>query len=176
MAVLPIITAPHPVLATKARTIRDDEFGDALVVLAESMAETMYDAPGVGLAAPQVGDSRRLIVVDSGEDPGTGLVKMANPVITERSKETIIWNETCLSVPDMEVKVSRHKRITVTWRDPDGTPKTGKFENFEAVIVQHELDHLLGTVLLDRVSRFKRSRYVQRMKQRAKERAAVERV
>jgi peptide deformylase len=166
MAVLPIITAPNAVLSAKCRPVRDDEFGDALTVFAENMAQTMYDAPGVGLAAPQVGDNRRVVVMDSGEEPGSGLIQMVNATITERSKETILWSETCLSVPDMEVKVSRHKRIKVSWRDPDGTPREGRFENFEAVIVQHELDHLLGTVLLDRVSRFKRSRYVQKMKRR----------
>jgi peptide deformylase len=164
MAVLPIITAPHKVLAAKARDVREDELGADLMKLADDMVETMYDAPGVGLAAPQVGDGRRLVVIDSGEEPGSGLLKMVNPVITARSKETILWAETCLSVPELEVKVRRNKRITVTWLEPDGTPREQEFQNFEAVIVQHELDHLLGTVLLDRVSRFKRSRYMQRVK------------
>ena len=164
MAILPIIIAPHKVLSQKARDVRDDEFGADLVQLTADMTETMYDAPGVGLAAPQVSDGRRIVVIDSGEDPGSGLLQMVNPTITERSKETILWAETCLSVPEMEVKVRRNKRITVTWRQPDGTPCKQEFQNFEAVIVQHELDHLLGTVLLDRVSRFKRSRYLQKLK------------
>ena len=171
MAILPIITAPHKILAGKAREVRDDEFGLELETLAADMVETMYDAPGVGLAAPQVSDPRRIVVIDSGEEPGSGLLKMVNPQITERSKETILWAETCLSVPDMEVKVRRNKRITVTWRNPDGSPQEQEFQNFEAVIVQHELDHLLGTVLLDRVSRFKRSRYLQKQKKYAREAA-----
>lgn len=170
MAILPILTAPHPVLAKKARDVADDEFNAELAQLALDMAETMYDAPGVGLAAPQVGDGRRIVVIDSGEDGGSGLLKMANPVISERSNETILWAETCLSVPDVEVKVRRNKRITVQWRDcGTGEAMEQEFQNFEAVIVQHELDHLLGTVLLDRVSRFKRSRYLQKEKKRRRE-------
>ena len=168
MAILDILTAPHPVLADKARDVRDDEYGDALVKLCADMAETMYEAPGVGLAAPQVGDGRRIVVIDSGEDDGSGLLEMVNPTITERSKETILWAETCLSVPELEVKVRRNKRITVTWRAPDGSPREQRFENFEAVIVQHELDHLLGTVLLDRVSSFKKRRYLHKQKKRAR--------
>lgn len=167
MAILPILTAPHPVLADKARDVAADEFGTDLAKLLEDMAHTMYDAPGVGLAAPQIGDGRRIVVVDSGEDNGTGLHKMVNPKITVRSKETILWEETCLSVPDLEVKVRRNKRITVTWQDAEtGERREQEFQNFEAVIVQHELDHLIGTVLLDRVSRFKRSRYLQKEKKR----------
>ncbi|MFK7929349.1 MAG: peptide deformylase [Myxococcota bacterium] len=170
MAILPILTAPHPVLAGKARDVNEDEFGADLAQLTLDMADTMYDAPGVGLAAPQVGDARRIVVIDSGEEGGSGLLKMVNPVITERSNETILWAETCLSVPDVEVKVRRNKRITVQWKEAEtGEPVEQEFQNFEAVIVQHELDHLLGTVLLDRASRFKRSRYLQREKKRRRE-------
>lgn len=164
MAILPILTAPHPVLAARARDVAASEFGPALHKLCEDMAETMYDAPGVGLAAPQIGDGRRVIVVDSGEKPGSGLMFLCNPEIVERSRETITWSETCLSVPDLEVTVSRHKRIVVRYATPLGEAREHVFQNFEAVIVQHEIDHLLGTVLLDRVSRFRRSRYLQARK------------
>lgn len=166
MAVLPIITAPHPILSGKAREVREDEFGESLASFVSDMAETMYDAPGVGLAAPQVSDGRRIIVIDSGKDPeegGTGLHRMVNPVITARSKETIPWPETCLSVPELEVVVDRAKHITMTWRTPLGETREQDFHNFEAVICQHELDHLIGTVLLDRVSRFRRSRYIKKV-------------
>lgn len=164
MALLPILTAPHPVLAAKARNVRDDEFGDALEQLTSDMAETMYAAPGVGLAAPQVGDGRRILVIDSAEEDGSGLLRMINPVITAKSTETITWRETCLSVPDLEVEVDRRRHITVAWREPSGAPIERDFHDFEAVIVQHEMDHLLGTILLDKVSRFRRSRYLQRVK------------
>lgn len=168
MSTLPILTAPHPVLSRKARDVREDELGPELARLLSDMAETMYAAPGVGLAAPQVGDGRRVIVVDSGKrTPGTsGLLKMVNPKIIARSREKITWDETCLSVPDFEVNVERHKNITVRWLTAEGEPKEADFHDFEAVIIQHELDHLMGTVLLDKVSAFRRSRYLQKVRAR----------
>ncbi|MEZ4322983.1 MAG: peptide deformylase [Myxococcota bacterium] len=169
MAILDIITAPHPILEMAARPVEADEFGPALVKLVKDMAETMYAAPGVGLAAPQVSDPRRIVVVDPGEkhERGIRLFAMVNPTIVERSTDTIPWYETCLSVPEIEVKVIRNRRIKVTWQAPeDGSPREGWFEDYEAVIVQHELDHLAGTVLLDRASRFKRARYLKSVKTR----------
>lgn len=167
MAVLPIVRAPNPVLSARAREVQPHEFGTALAKLASDMAETMYAAPGVGLAAPQVDDGRRIVVIDSssGDERGTRLFRMANPNITKRSKETIEWQETCLSVPEIEVWVTRNKYITVEWQDPaTGDSMSEDFEEYEAVIVQHELDHLEGTVLLDRVSSFKRGRWIRKMK------------
>lgn len=166
MAVLPIVEAPAEVLASRATEVDPSEFGSELVALVADMAETMYAAPGVGLAAPQVNDGRRIIVIDSGTHDGamSGLVRMVNPKITERSRETIWWPETCLSVPGLEVKVERNHHITVNWVEPDGTPKSQEFTHYEAVIVQHELDHLEGNVLLDRVSGFRRRRYMKRRK------------
>jgi peptide deformylase len=175
MAQLRILTMPHPILAKTAREVRDDEFGPELEQLLSDMAETMYAAPGVGLAAPQIGDSRRIVVIDSGvdEEHGAGLLKLVNPVITARSKETIPWRETCLSVPEMEVKVDRAKHLTLSWRSADGATHERDFSDFEAVIVQHELDHLVGTVLLDKVSRFRRSRYIAKVR-KARKRASAE--
>lgn len=175
MAVLDIVTAPHAILAKKARPVRDDEFGPALARHMSDMAETMYAAPGVGLAAPQVGDSRRIVVIDPAErdERGVRFFTLVNPVIVERSRERIVWNETCLSVPEFEVEVRRHLRIRLNWRDPDGSARSDVFEEYEAVIVQHELDHLEGTVLLDKASRFKRSRYLKRVA-KARKRDQVE--
>ena len=166
MAILPIVEAPAPVLAKRARKVEDSEFGPELVAHVSNMVETMYDAPGVGLAAPQVNDGRRIVVIDSGRHDGvrSGLLRMVNPEIIQRSKETLWWPETCLSVPELEVKVERNLYITVKWQQPDGTSRMQDFEHYEAVIVQHELDHLEGTVLLDRVSGFKRRRYMKRRK------------
>ena len=167
MAVLPIITAPHPVLAARAREVQPHEFGEALEKLTSDMAETMYAAPGVGLAAPQVEDGRRIVVIDSSSssERGSRLFRMVNPVITKRSEETIEWQETCLSVPELEVWVTRNKFITVEWQNAlTGDKRSEDFEEYEAVIVQHELDHLQGTVLLDRVSSFKRGRWIRKMK------------
>lgn len=168
MALLEIITMPHPVLEMRARSVEEDEFGEALAAKMSDMAETMYAAPGVGLAAPQVSDSRRFVVVDPGSDGprGVRLFQMVNPVITERSKETISWRETCLSVPELSVEVQRAMHITVEWRTPMGEPRTEQFSEYEAVIIQHELDHLEGVVILERVSRFKRSRWLKLQKKR----------
>jgi len=166
MAILPIITAPHPILEAKARDVRPDEFGPALKIHLSDMAETMYHAPGVGLAAPQVADSRRIVVIDPGEksERGQRLFQMVNPQIVERSKDTIPWVETCLSVPGLEVEVQRNRQVRVQWQQAvDGAAQEAWFEGYEAVIVQHELDHLLGTVLLDRVSGFKRRRYLSKV-------------
>ena len=173
MAILEIIEAPHPVLSAKARPVRDDEFGDTLAAHMQDMAETMYAAPGVGLAAPQVGDSRRIVVADPGNDDDEGgerhLYLMVNPVITERSREMIEGEEQCLSVPDMTIKVKRHRRVRIRWQDPHGITHDESFEDWAATVMQHELDHLDGTTLYDRASRLKRSRYVKRRKKVAQE-------
>ena len=173
MAILEIIEVPHPLLAKRAREVGAEEFGEALAVHLRDMAETMYAAPGVGLAAPQVADPRRILVIDpgfEGEDgenqKGRDLYKMVNPEITEKSTDTILWEESCLSVPEMTIQVKRHRRVTVAWQDASGAELEKVFEDFDAVVVQHELDHLEGVTLLDRSSRLKRSRYLKRQKKR----------
>ena len=172
MAVLPIVTAPAKVLATPARPVADHEFGPALAKHLSDMAETMYAAPGVGLAAPQVGDGRRIVVIDPGEE-GSTLTCMVNPAIIDRSPETIVSPETCLSVPDLEVQVTRNQRVQVQWQTAQGEPNQAWFQDFEAVVVQHELDHLAGTVLLDLVSTFRRKRYLAKRKKAARASATV---
>lgn len=175
MAVLDILTAPHPLLEGKARDVAPEEFGADLLKRVSDMAETMYAAPGVGLAAPQIADPRRIVVLDPGdkEDRGKRFFALVNPRIVERSFELIPWNETCLSVPEFEIELQRNRRIKVEWQDPsDGSTRSDWFEDYEAVIVQHELDHLEGTVLLDRASRFKRSWYLKRVT-KAKKRERV---
>lgn len=167
MALLDIITAPHPILEMAARKVEADEFGPELAALVRDMAETMYAAPGVGLAAPQVSDPRQIIVIDSSSkhERGARFFGMVNPRIVERSDQTIPWYETCLSVPDMEVKVIRAQRIRVEWQDAEtGDTRSEWFEDYESVIVQHELDHLGGTVILDKASRMKRARYLKAKK------------
>ena len=171
LAILEIITAPHPILEMAARDVEADELGPELERHLRDMAETMYAAPGVGLAGPQVSDPRRVVVIDSSskEERGSRLFLMVNPKIVEGSDDLIPWYETCLSVPDMEVKVMRHRRVRVEWIEPlDGKARSEWFEEYEAVIVQHELDHLAGTVLLDRASRMKRARYLRANKKKVK--------
>ncbi len=173
MAILDIIEYPNPILLQDAREVRPDEINDELRQKLSDMAESMYAAPGVGLAAPQVADSRRFVVLDPGEksERGVNLYKMINPTIVEKSDDYIMWEETCLSVPGLEVKVKRHNRIRVEWTDENGEPCTKWFEEYPAVIVQHELDHLTGTVIAERVSAFKRRRW---LKKREKERTRAE--
>lgn len=174
MAILPILEAPHPILSKKARPVRDDEFTPALEKLLADMAETMYAAPGVGLAAPQIGDSRRILVADPGnqeDDDGEkhlDLLLMVNPVIAERSREKITYEESCLSVPEYYLDVKRAKRIRVTWQDAKGAPQERWFEDFPAIVLQHEMDHLEGVTLLEHSSRLKRSRYLIRRRKRGR--------
>ena len=173
MALLTIVEAPHPVLKKKARDVRDDEFGPELEGLFEDMAETMYAAPGVGLAAPQINDSRRILVADPGFEgeadtakPSEQLVYMVNPVILSRSKETIQSSEACLSLPDYSQDVRRHKEIVVRYQDAGGETFERTYADFPAVVIQHEIDHLDGITLLERSTRFKRNRYIQKQKKK----------
>lgn len=167
MAILDIIEAPHPILAAKARDVRDDELGDELEAHMRDMAETMYAAPGVGLAAPQVSDGRRIVVADpanGGDGAGPTLYLMVNPEIVERSPELTTSEEQCLSVPELTIKVKRHTAVTIRWKDPHGVEHSERFEGWPAIVLQHELDHLIGTTLYDRASRLKRGRYLRSRK------------
>jgi len=168
MALLTILEAPHPVLTAKAVEVTADEFNASLATLVSNMAETMYAAPGVGLAAPQVGDSRRILVAnlkgDLDEDSRDECIVMINPVFLERSDEMIRWDESCLSVPEFDLDVDRHFRIRLKWRDVAGDEQEGVFEEFAAVVLQHEIDHLDGVTLLDKSSRRKKGRYLKKRK------------
>jgi peptide deformylase len=156
--------------------VRPDELGPALARFLDDMAETMYAAPGVGLAAPQVGNSRRILVADpgfEGEDgerqKGKDLVMMVNPEIIERSREKITWEESCLSVPEFYEDIDRNKVIKVRWIDADGASHERVYEDFGAVVIQHEMDHLEGVTLLEHTGRFKRGRYLTKKKKQAAE-------
>jgi peptide deformylase len=174
VAILEILEAPHPILEAKARPVAEDEFGPELEAKLRNMAETMYAAPGVGLAAPQVGDGRRMLVADLSKDDnadtertGENLILMVNPEIVEREGR-ILWEESCLSVPEFSIDVERARRIKVAYRDPMGARLERWFEEFPAVVIQHEMDHLEGVTLLDRASRLKRSRYVKQRRKRSR--------
>ena len=173
MAILDILEAPHPILAAKAREVREDEFGPELATFLENMAITMYAAPGVGLAAPQVGDSRRILVADPGnndDEVPRMLYSMVNPVIVDKSSDYIPYEESCLSVPEFYITVKRYKTIVVQWNDAFGNVRRETFEEFPAIVLQHEMDHLEGITLLDRSSRFRRSRYISKRKKQRRSR------
>lgn len=143
MAYRQIVKVGEPILRKKSREV--EEFGDKLAVLLDDMAETMYKADGCGLAAPQIGLLRRVIVCDYGK----GLVEMVNPVILEASGK-IGGQEGCLSVPGKRGYVERYETLRVEWRTRKGDKKVKNFKGFEAVVLQHEIDHLDGILYIDK--------------------------
>ena len=148
----------------KKKAVEIDNIDFHLVSLADDMVQTMYAAPGVGLAAPQVGETKRLIVLDphAKESPGNPLV-VVNPVVTEgEGKE--IGEEMCLSVPNFAVEVPRYTKILVTGLDLKGKPIEIEAEGFLARIFQHEIDHLNGQVIIGYASSLKRSIYLKKAK------------
>ncbi len=175
MAILEILHVPDPRLSEKCRPVRPDEIDDAFRAHVRDMAETMYAAPGVGLAAPQVGDCRRYLVADPGNEDGgktrrgVDLLVMINPEIVEASKEKYKAEEGCLSVPELWENFVRPCWVEVRYLDEHGQPCLQRFEDFAGVVIQHEMDHLDGVTILDRVSRLKRSRYL-RARKKARQR------
>jgi peptide deformylase len=161
MAVLPIITIPDPVLRKKAATV--ERVDAALLELAQNMLATMYDAPGIGLAAPQVGVLRRLIVMDPSRDeaPKQPLI-MTNPVILERGTEMRIHEEGCLSIPEFTAEIERPAMTRVGYIDEAGKPQEKMLEGIWSTLVQHEIDHLNGVLFIDYLSRLKRDMIVKK--------------
>ncbi|MCD6192106.1 MAG: peptide deformylase [Candidatus Aminicenantes bacterium] len=155
MSKLEIVTVPHPVLRQPAESIKD--INQQIVELAKAMVETMYAAPGIGLAAPQVNQSVRLITVDLtvGETENQ-LIILVNPEIVEAEGEDV-QEEGCLSVPDIQEKVKRPFRVLVKGYDLDGREKSIEAEGLLARVFCHEVDHLNGTLFIDRLSPLKRS-------------------
>ncbi len=143
MAIRRIVQYPDPILKEKAKTVT--KFNERLHKLLDDMAETMYDAPGVGLAAPQVGILKRAIVVDVGE----GLYEMVNPEIVEKSGEQISPPEGCLSIPNLLGEVRRYDRIKVVGQDRYGKPVEVVAEGYLSRAFQHEIDHLNGILFID---------------------------
>ena len=166
MALLPILRYPDPRLHTVARPVA--AVNDRIRQLAADMLETMYEADGVGLAATQVDEHLRLVVMDTSEKHDQPLV-LVNPEITARSEEMRMAEEGCLSVPQTYDKVERHARVTVHALDRDGQPFEFEAEGLAAVCVQHELDHLLGKVFVEYLSGLKRDRIRTKMLKRTRE-------
>ena len=167
MAVLPIIEIPHPLLREVSAPV--ESFDDALRTLVANMFETMYAAPGIGLAAVQVATPRRLTVIDlqdpeeeEGEPVKRPLV-FINPEIVESSAETQLYNEGCLSIPDQYAEVERPARIRARWQDVEGATHDEEFDGLLAVCLQHEIDHLNGVLFIDHISRLKRDMLVKKL-------------
>jgi peptide deformylase len=166
MALREILKYPDPVLKQVAKPVTSVTADT--VRLIEDMVETMYAAPGVGLAAPQVGVSRRIIVLDIDHDnPGKNLLKLINPEIS-RTEGELLWEEGCLSVVDFTVEIKRAARVALKAIDENEKEISLDAEGLLAVALQHEIDHLNGTLILDRVSRLKRDLYSRRLKKMLK--------
>ncbi len=162
MSLRTIYKFPAPVLRQKAKKI--DTFDESLQALVSDMAETMYDAPGVGLAAPQIGESVQLIVVDiSREAEKQEFMAMINPVITEHEGNQVD-EEGCLSVTDLTATVKRSQKITVSYQDLSGKKQELTTEDRFAVVLQHEIDHLNGILFIDHLSSLKRALYKKKVK------------
>ncbi len=162
MAIRRIVEYPEPILRLKAKDV--EIFDEELKILIEDMAQTMYDAPGIGLAAPQVAESLRVIVVDTtvlGEEQQH--MALVNPKIIDR-QDSQVDEEGCLSVPELTAKVQRYKKITVSYQSEDGSEHELTAEDRFAVVLQHEIDHLKGILFIDHLSPLKRNLYKKKRK------------
>jgi len=163
-----ILSYPEPSLRVASAPV--EQLNGEIASWVDDMVQTMYAAPGVGLAAPQVGLNRRIIVLDVGdeEERGKHLLRIVNPVIAETEGE-ITWEEGCLSVIDFKAEVKRAGHILVKGYDPDQKEIAIEAEGLLAVALQHEIDHLDGKLFLDRISRLKREMYAKRVKKALRE-------
>ena len=162
MAILQILKYPEPVLHKAGTPVKNISGKTAQLV--SDMLETMYAAPGVGLAAPQVGVAQRIVVLDiDHENPGKQVYKLINPVIT-RTEGEIVWEEGCLSVVDFTAEVRRAAQVQVVAFDEKEKEIKIEAEGLFAVALQHEIDHLDGKLFIDRISRLKRDLYTRRRK------------
>lgn len=167
MALLPILEVPDPRLREKSTAI--DVFDGDLQRLIDDMFETMYKAPGIGLAAIQVGVAKRLLVIDlqqpeeeGGEAKRTPMV-FINPELRPEGEEKRLYTEGCLSVPDQYAEVRRPTVINAKWQDRDGNVHEERIEGLLATCLQHEMDHLEGVLFIDHLSRLKRGMLMKKL-------------
>jgi peptide deformylase len=176
MALLTILEAPDPRLRVKSAPV--ETVDDELRALIADMFETMYEAPGIGLAAVQVGVPKRLLVIDLQEDDAEGeRVKdprvFINPVLTEPAEETSLYNEGCLSVPDQYADVVRPVGIQARWLDENGVEHDERIEGMLATCLQHEMDHLEGVLFIDHLSKLKRDMVMKKLEKARRLRKAA---
>jgi peptide deformylase len=167
----PILLHPDPRLKKPCDTVA--EVSTDIGKLAEDMLETMYAAPGIGLAAPQVGVLRRVLVMDCVKDPNLAPrpMVMINPEITWSSEDTSVYEEGCLSIPDHYADVTRPAEVRVTWTGLNGKVHEDQFAGIWATCVQHEIDHLDGKLFLDYLGPLKRQMITRKMVKLKRERA-----
>jgi peptide deformylase len=171
--ILPILYVPDPRLRTKAKPV---EPGDQrIAALSERMLATMYKAPGIGLAAPQIGELLRLVVVDIRPDEKPDPMVLLNPEILAESKELSTREEGCLSLPNQYADVTRPARVKVRWQDLTGARREMEADGLLSACLQHEIDHLNGVLFVDHVSALKRNMLLRKLAKelKAKEREAM---
>ena len=163
MAIRKILTEPDPFLRQKSTDV--EKVDNNIRKLMDDMLETMYAAPGIGLAAPQIGVLSRIIVMDceKEEDADPNPIVMINPEITAQSEETNVYEEGCLSIPEHYAEVTRPKEVEVAWIDVNGVARKQGFDGLWATCVQHEIDHLNGKLFIDHIGVMKRQLITRKM-------------
>ncbi|MEM6660312.1 MAG: peptide deformylase [Pseudomonadota bacterium] len=166
-----ILIHPDPRLKKVCAPVAD--LSDDLRQLADDMLETMYDAPGIGLAAPQIGVLDRLIVVDCVKEEGATPrpLIMFNPEVVAASDETSVYEEGCLSIPEQYAEITRPKTVDVAWMDQNGNEQQETFDGLWATCVQHEIDHLNGKLFIDYLRPLKRQMITRKMQKLKREKA-----
>jgi peptide deformylase len=168
----PILIHPDPRLKKQCEPVA--EITDDLRRLADDMLETMYGAPGVGLAAPQVGVLKRLIVMDCIKDGPPEPMALFNPEVIWASEDQAVYEEGCLSIPDQYADVQRPAEVVVRWLDVKGETQERQFAGLWATCVQHEIDHLEGKLFIDYLGPLKRQMITRKMEKLKRERARAE--
>ena len=171
MAIRPIIILPDPKLRLASAPV--ETIDHAVKTLVTDMFETMYDAPGIGLAAVQLGDMRRVITIDiAREGEPKQPLALINPEIIAVSDEMSVYNEGCLSIPEYYEEVERPARVSVRYRDLDGAVIEREADGLLATCLQHEIDHLNGVLFIDHLSKLKRDRVTKKFVKAARHNAA----
>jgi len=177
MAIRPILETPDPRLRTKSTPV--ETVDDELRLLIADMFETMYAAPGIGLAAIQIGVPQRVLVIDlqEDEDEEGRLIKQPrvfiNPELFDPSEERSLYNEGCLSVPDQYAEVERPAAIHARWLDESGEKHEARLEGLLATCLQHEMDHLEGILFIDHLSKLKRDMVLKKLEKARRARKAA---
>lgn len=172
MAVRPLILLPDDLLRERSKPV--ERFDAQLQRFADDMLETMYDAPGIGLAAVQVAEPIRLVVVDvSKEEDGRNPLTLVNPKIVTASDERSVYEEGCLSIPDYYADVERPAMVTVEYQDLHGALHILEADGVLATCLQHEIDHLDGVLFIDMISKLKREMVVRKFRKLAKQRGST---
>lgn len=165
--IYPILIHPDPRLKTICKPVVD--FSSELRQLADDMLETMYDAPGVGLAAPQIGVMKRLFVMDCVKDGDPEPIVMVNPQIIETSEELFTYEEGCLSIPEQYAEITRPATVKIIWCDVHGKEQERVFSKLWATCAQHEIDHLNGKLFVDYLTPLKRQMVTRKMQKYKRE-------